>query len=649
MTPRIEKVPGDLVAGALEPVVSAIGTTVQRVLSGIPAGLAEVVVRGQVRQSGGGGLLPGLADRLGEVAGIGWSWPRIRSAVSSAARRPCSPWNPRSGGNPAGYRLEPFSTAVTALRPYQVVTSRRELVSMKTSARRIPSSTSGQPPAQRARWLALAVLCVTLLMVTLDVTVLNVALPTIVRDLNATTTELQWIVDAYVIVFAGLLLSVGSLADRVGRKKVFLGGLVAFAAGSTWAAYSGSVDMLIAARAAMGVGGAFMMPSTLSLVTSIFTDTAERQRAIGLWAGTTGVGAALGPIVGGLLLTRFWWGSVFLINVPIAVAGLACAIPLIPDSRNPSAKALDIPGVLLSVAGFGLLLWSLIEAPVRGWTSVRVLAAGAGGLVVLALFTAWEKRSAHPMLDLRFFRNRELSGAISSVGLATLGLYGALFVLTQWLQFSLGYSPLRAGLCVLPAAGAIAVIAPLSSLSMRLIGIRYTVVAGLLIDFGGFLQISGASVASGYGSILLGVILLGVGTGLVIPAATESVMGSLPAGDLGVGAATNGTFLQVGGALGVAVIGSLLTTRYQDNIGAALAPYHVPAAIADTIRSSLGGALEVAARVGGPLGAELAKYARQAFVSGMDLGLLTGAFVVLAGALIALVVLPGSRRRGERS
>jgi len=519
---------------------------------------------------------------------------------------------------------------------------------MTTFAHRAPTGASGRPAEPASRWLALAVLCVTLLMVTLDVTVLNVALPTIVRDLNATTTDLQWIVDAYVIVFAGLLLSVGSLADRIGRKKVFLAGLALFAAGSAWAAYSGSVGMLIAARAGMGVGGAFMMPSTLSLITSIFTDPVERQRAIGLWAATTGLGAALGPIVGGLLLTRFWWGSVFLINVPIAVVGFGCAIPLIPDSRKPDAKAPDIAGVVLSIAGFGLLLWSLIEAPVRGWTSVRVLAAGIGGLAVLALFAVWEQRSAHPMLDMRFFRKRELSGAVCSVGLATFGLYGALFVMTQWLQFSLGYSALRAGLCVLPAAGAIAIVAPFSTVGMRKAGIKYTIAAGLLIDFGGFLQISTATAASGYASVVPGLLLLGVGTGLVIPAATESVMGSLPSGDLGVGSATNGTFLQVGGALGVAVIGSLLTTRYTNDIVSTLARYHVPAAYLGTIKGSLSGALEVAARAGGSLGTALADYARQAFVSGMDLGLLTGAFVVLGGCLVALIVLPGRGGAGGR-
>jgi EmrB/QacA subfamily drug resistance transporter len=513
---------------------------------------------------------------------------------------------------------------------------------MATSIRDIPAARPEAAGPSSARWLGLAVLCVSLLMVTLDNTVLNVALPTLERDLHATTTELQWIVDAYVIVFAGLLLVMGSLADRIGRKRVFLFGLVAFAAGSAWAAFSGSVAMLIAARASMGIGGAMMMPSTLAIITDLFRDPGERQRAIGLWAGTTGLGVSLGPIIGGLLLAHFWWGSVFLINVPVAVLGAACALPLIPDSKNPAALRPDFAGALLSIAGLGLLLWSLIEAPVRGWSSSFTIAAGVAGLAVLAVFVLWEQASSHPMLNLGFFRHRRFSAAVGSVGLATFGLFGALFVLTQFLQFVLGYTPLEAGIRVLPAAGAIAVVAPLSTLLVRAAGTKITVAAGLLIVAGGLWQLSTASATTTFTGILPGLILLGVGAGLVIPSATESVMGSLPSGHTGVGSATNGAFLQTGGALGVAVIGSLLNTRYQDQMTSALAPYmaHVPHVAIQTILGSVGGALAVAAQVGGLLGAELGHLARSAFASGMDLGLATGAGVAAAGCLIALIALP---------
>ena len=511
---------------------------------------------------------------------------------------------------------------------------------MTTRTHHIPAARPGEGRPPAARWLALAVLCVSLLIVTLDNTVLNVALPTLVRDLRATTTELQWIVDAYVIVFAGLLLVAGSLADRIGRKRVFLAGLMAFAACSTWAAFSGSVDMLIAARASMGIGGAMMMPSTLAIITDMFRDPAERQRAIGIWAGTTGVGVALGPIVGGLLLASFWWGSVFLINVPIALLGGACALWLIPESKNPAALRPDLAGALMSIVGLGLLLWSLIEAPVRGWSSPLVIGAGAGALVVLTAFVVWERKSSHPMLNVQFFRRRRFSGAVSSVALATFGLFGALFVLTQYLQFSLGFSALQAGVRVLPAAGAIAIVAPLSTIGVRAVGTKLMVAAGLLIVAGGLWQLSTASATTTFTGILPGLILLGASAGLVIPSATESVMGSLPSGHTGVGSATNGTFLQVGGALGVAVIGSLLNTRYQDEMTSTLAPYHVPHAVMQTVLGSVGGALGVAAHVGGFLGAELAQLARSAFVSGMDLGLATGACVAVAGCVIALIVLP---------
>jgi len=520
---------------------------------------------------------------------------------------------------------------------------------MTTQIRNAPAAQPHAGAPSPARWLALAVLCVSLLMVSLDNTVLNVALPTLERDLHATTTELQWIVDAYVIVFAGLILVAGSVADRIGRKKVFLAGLMAFAAGSTWAAFSGSVGMLIAARASMGIGGAMMMPSTLSIITNMFRDPGERQRAIGFWAGTTGLGIALGPIVGGLLLAHFWWGSVFLINVPIAVLGVACALRLIPDSKNPAALPPDVVGALMSIAGLGLVLWSLIEAPVRGWSSPRVIAAGLGGLAVLVAFVVWERASSHPMLNIAFFRRRRFSAAVCSVGLVMFGLFGALFVLTQYLQLSLGYSALQAGVRVLPAAGAIAVIAPVSTAAVRAIGTRFTVAAGLLIIAVGLWQLSTASTATTYAGILPGMILLGVGAALTIPAATESVMGSLPGGHTGVGAATNGAFLQTGGALGVAVIGSLLNTRYQDHVTSALASSHIaiPHAVLETILGSLAGALAVAGRVGGLLGTALTQLARSSFISGMDLGLATGACVAAAGCVIALIALPSRARNHQ--
>jgi EmrB/QacA subfamily drug resistance transporter len=504
-----------------------------------------------------------------------------------------------------------------------------------------PAVRPAGPQSHPGRWLALAVLCVSLLIVTLDNTVLNVVLPTLVRDLKATSTQLQWIVDAYVMVFAGLLLVAGSVADRIGRKRTFLAGLTLFAAGSTWAAFSGSVGMLIAARASMGVGGALIMPSTLAIITNMFADAGERQRAIGMWAGTSGLGIALGPIIGGLLLAHFWWGSVFLINVPIALIGLVFAVPLVPDSRNQSARAPDFAGAVLSIAGLALLLWSIIEAPTDGWTSGVVIAAGLGGLIVLTAFVVWERLSTHPMLRLEFFRQRALSGAITSVGLAMLGLFGALFVLTQYLQFDLGYTPLQAGLRVLPAAGAIAIVAPLSAVLIRVTGTKVTAGAGLVVIAAGLWQMSLASVTTGYTGTLPGMIMLGIGAGLVIPSATASVMSSVPPEHTGIGSATNGAVLQVGGALGVAIIGSLLNTRYQGKIDDALGPYHVPHAIMSTINGSVGGALAVAGRVGGALGAQLAQVAKSAFVSGMDLGLTTGAAVALAGGILALLWLPG--------
>ena len=515
-------------------------------------------------------------------------------------------------------------------------------------------ATAPSPQTRRAasprRWLALAVLCLSLLITVLDTLVLNVALPTLVRVLHATSTQLEWIVDAYVLVFAGLLLVAGSLADRFGRKRTFLVGLAAFAAGSAWAAYSGSVGTLIAARASMGIGGALIMPSTLSIITDMFRDEVGRQRAFGIWAATLGAGGALGPIVGGLLLAHFWWGSVFLVNVPIAVIAFVCAVWLVPDSKNPDAPRPDILGSVLSIAGLGLLLWAIIDAPVEGWSSGLVLSAGVGGLVVLACFVLWEAISPTPMMRVSFFRNRSFSAAILSVSLVMFSLFGAIFELTQWLQFDLGFTALQTGVRILPAAAAIVIVAPLSAPLQRAIGTKLTTAAGLLMVAGGLWQISGATVATTYGEALLGVVLLGVGAALVIPSVTGAVMGSLPREQAGVGSATNNAFLQLGGALGVAVIGSLLATHYQSALTNFLAAFSLPHATETTMLGSVGGALGVAQHVGGLMGQELSRIACSAFMGGMDLAFFTGAIVALAGALVALVALPSRQaaaRRGE--
>ena len=510
---------------------------------------------------------------------------------------------------------------------------------------RAGTSASNTPPPHR--WAVVLVLCASILIVNVDTTILNVALPTLVRDLHASTSQLQWIVDAYAMVLAGLLLVGGSLADRFGRKRFFLLGLAIFAAGSIGAALSDSVDLLIACRAVMGMGAALMMPSSLSIINEVFRDPTERARAIGAWAGTSGLGIAIGPIAGGLLLARFWWGSIFLVNVPIVLAGLMGAIMLVPDSKNPQVDRPDPGGAVLSIAGFGLLLWTIIKAPSSGWTSSSVLGVGLASLAVLGAFVVWELRSQHPMLKLAFFRDRRFSVAAAGEALGLFGLLGALFVQTQFLQFELGYSPLQAGVRILPIAAVLGVTAVASPFVARVIGARFTAAAGLAAVAGGLWQIAvSSSVATTYGNIVPGMMLIGLGAGLLIPTATNSVVGAVPQGESGVGSATNGVALQVGGALGVAVIGSVLATRYQDHVRAALAGQRIPVAVLHSILGSLGGALGAASEVGGNTGALLANAARSAFMSGVDVSLTVGAIVALCGSALMFARLPS--KPGQR-
>ena len=489
----------------------------------------------------------------------------------------------------------------------------------------------------------LAVLCVAVLVVNVDGTILNVALPTLVRELHASSSELQWIVDMYAMVFAGLLLVGGSLADRFGRKRLFLLGLPHL---RRWiprrrpgrlrqrpdrlARRDGSRRRPHHPRRALDPRQRLPRPARAG----------ARRRDLGR---DNRVGLAIGPLAGGLLLARFWWGSVFFVNVPILIVGGIAAMRLLPESRNARAPRPDPVGSLLSVLGLGLLLWAIIEAPTKGWTSAAVLAVGGAGLAMLGAFVAWEARIKHPMLQLAFFRSRRFSAAVGAVALGMFSLFGAVFVLTQFLQFDLGFTPLQAGVRILPTAALIAAAAPLSTVIVRLVGSKLTALAGLAAVAGGLWQVSAASTMSAtYGDVVPGLLLLGLGAGLLMPTAADSVLGSVPRRDSGVGSATYVVAIQVGGALGVAVIGSMLSARYRHRITDALASHHVPADVMHTITGSLGGALGVASVVGGTTGSRLADAARGAFTSGTHVSLAAAAIVAAVAGLLVLVALPSS-------
>jgi EmrB/QacA subfamily drug resistance transporter len=506
----------------------------------------------------------------------------------------------------------------------------------------LPSTSATQSTQQRdgRRWGILSVLCVSLLVVSLDNTILNVALPQIVRSLRATSSQLQWIVDSYAVVFAGLLLVFGSVGDRVGRKWVYIAGLLVFATGSALSSFSGTPDRLVATRALMGVGAAAVMPMTLSILTNVFTTPSDRARAIGIWSGTTGLGVATGPIVGGWLLAHFWWGSVFLVNVPIVAGGLAAAIWLVPNSRNPMSKRADPLGAALSIIGMGSLLWAIIEASDRPWASAEILGTFALAALAITGFVAWERHCGHPMLELSLFRSRRFSVAIVAMGMVIFGLMGVLFLLTQYLQFSLNYTALQAGLRVAPIAMVLLFVAPISIVLVRRFGTKSVVFAGMVTIGVGFVLLSRTTVGSSYAGAVPALLCLGLGTGLAFAPCTESVMGSVPAEQAGIGSATNSAALQIGGALGVAVMGSLLNTRYQDLMAPLFVHQAIPQSVVRVITGSLGAALAVAQQVGGPLGATLAALARRAFVSGMDRALVVGAIVVCVSALLVLVLLP---------
>jgi EmrB/QacA subfamily drug resistance transporter len=481
------------------------------------------------------------------------------------------------------------------------------------------------------RWLALGVLCASLLAIVVDNTIVNVALPTLARDLGADIGDLQWVVDAYTLVFAGLLLLAGALGDRFGRRRMLLIGLAVFGAASTWAAYSGSVAALIAARAVMGAGAALIMPATLSLLVSVFKDTRERSTAVGIWAATAGLGVALGPVIGGYLLDHFWWGSIFIVNVPLVAIAIVAGHRLIPESRDPVARPVDWIGAGLSSVGLVALVWAVIEAPSKDWTSTPVIGAGGIAITALIAFVLWQRRTDEPLLDVRLFSNARFTAASSTIMVLFFALFGFLFLSTQYLQFVLGYSPLGAGVRALPYAGAMIVFAVGSSTLVARLGTKRVVTVGMLLFAAGLAVAATVSTGSGYGLLAVAMVLMGAGMGLAGAPATESIMGSLPPERANIGSAVNDTTRELGGALGVAIVGSVMSSLYAAQLSNTL-PDSVPPAAAEAARESLG--------AGTQLGPDIANAAREAFVHAMSGASLVVAIVATLGAVIAWLYLP---------
>jgi EmrB/QacA subfamily drug resistance transporter len=500
------------------------------------------------------------------------------------------------------------------------------------------------PAGHPRRRQILLVLCLSLLIVVIDNTILNTALPTLARVLHAGTSSLQWITDAYTLCFAGLLIPAGALGDRYGRRRSLLGGLVVFALGSAMAAFASGSGVLIAARVVMGLGAAFVMPATLSILNAVFPPK-ERPQAIAAWSAVTGAGVVIGPTLGGLLLSHFWWGSVFLINLPLAALALIGVLLTVPETAEPSRQRFDLLGVALVAGSLFALVDAIIEAPDRGWTGAVTLAEFAGGLAALAVFVWWELRTRNPLIDLRVFRSRAFSAAAGSVTVVFFALFGSLFVLTQYLQLVLGYSPLGAGVRALPFAIATAALSPVSPLLARRFGTRVVIPAGMGLMGAGLLDLATAGAHTSYPPLAIAVAIMGAGMGLVMAPASNTIMTTVPAHQAGAGSAINDTIREVGGALGVAIIGSLSAAVYRSHLSDLLATAHVPAAVAHVAAGSVAAANAAGAQAGGASGHQLVAAAHSAFVTSMGDGMRVAAVVAVVAAVISFFALAARRPR----
>jgi EmrB/QacA subfamily drug resistance transporter len=488
------------------------------------------------------------------------------------------------------------------------------------------------------RWATLGVLCLSLLVVVVDGSIVNVALPTLVRHLHASTSALQWVVDAYTLAVAGLLLTLGSLGDRIGRHRTLAGGLIVFGLGSALAAMSTSASELVACRVVMGIGAAAVMPATLSILTNVFIVPAERAKAIAMWSAVAGLGVVIGPTLGGWLLEHFAWGSIFMVNLPIVGLALVAGRLVVPPSANPHPRALDPVGAVLSMAGIVSVVYVIIEAPSHGWLSPVTLGTVTLGLALLVSFCFFELRSTHPMVDLRIFTNARFSAASFAVTMIFLALFGWLFLFTQQLQFVLGYSALQAGARCLPFALTMGVASPISAKLAARVGTKVVVTVGLAVMAVGFGVLSTASEHTGYPLLMVASMFVAAGMGLAMAPATESIMGSLPRAQAGVGSAVNDTTRFVGGALGVALTGSVASSVFASRLRPLLA--HVPARYVAEAKSSIGGAVTVGQHAPEPFGHSIIDIARQAFMAGSDRAMLVAVVAAALGSLVAARFLP---------
>ncbi|RLV08434.1 MFS transporter [Streptomyces griseocarneus] len=507
------------------------------------------------------------------------------------------------------------------------------------TARRVPEA------IHRRRWAILTVLLFSLLIVVLDNSILNVAMKTIASPaptgLGATQSQLEWAINSYTLVFAGILFTAGLLGDRLGRKKVLLFGMVVFGIGSVVSAFAGSPGELIAFRAVMGFGGAFVMPSTLAIIMNVF-EREEQPKAIGIWAGAVGLAIAIGPITGGILLDHFWWGSVFLVNVPIVIVGLIAMVLLVPDSKDPKPGRLDPVGVLLSVVGLVLLVYGIIKGgQLADFTDPEVYGTVGGGLLVLVAFVLHERRSAHPAIDVRYFKNPAFSAAVSSIALVFFALMGTTFFIVFYTQSVRGYTPLQSGLLLLPLAAAQMFFAPRARHVVEKFGAKAVCTVGMVLvaaTTAGFLLLD---VDTPIWVLEVLFFLQGTAMAHIMPPATVSIMQSLPREKAGSGSAVNNTFRQIGGALGVAVLGSVLSTTYRSGISDKLdAVPGLSGAARHAAGESVEATLGVAERLG-PAGKALVGPAKDAFIHAMHITVLGSTAVALLGALVVALFLPG--------